>query len=269
MRSKLLAEWFWTDRWAGSSAFLLPLEARGLYREMLTAAWRRGGKLPGDHESIRRACGVTLDEWSRTWPLVALYWREMDGYLINDTQREVYERAEELSSINQRRARSAAEFRWRSSQNNARSNASSMRGAMLEQCPPSPSPSLDLDHLDHVDNSHDLDHQSRPEQKETERVSPALVRAFDGFWGVYPRKVGKAAAWKVWKRLHPNETLTTRIIEAVAQQKTWSQWTNENGRFIPHPATWLNQGRWDDETSLPGLSRVSDRTRANQLAGAA
>ena len=44
-RDKLLAEWFWTDRWQGSSGFLLPLEARGLYREMLTQAWQRGGRL--------------------------------------------------------------------------------------------------------------------------------------------------------------------------------------------------------------------------------
>jgi hypothetical protein len=25
------------------------------------------------------------------------------------------------------------------------------------------------------------------------------------------------------------------------------QWQRENGRFIPNPATWINQGRWDDE----------------------
>ena len=40
MKTNLRAEWFWTDRWMGSSAFLLPMEARGLYREMLTP--RRG-----------------------------------------------------------------------------------------------------------------------------------------------------------------------------------------------------------------------------------
>lgn len=87
--SKLLAEWFWTDRWIGSSAFLLPLEPRGLYREMLTQAWRRGGKLPNDEEAIKRAVGCTAAEWRRCWPKVRGYWRVDGDSLINDTQAEV------------------------------------------------------------------------------------------------------------------------------------------------------------------------------------
>lgn len=87
---KLLAEWFWTDRWMGSSAFGLPLEARGLYREMLTQAWRRGAKLPNDHETIRRLIAATEKEWKRAWPLVKRYWRVDGDNLVNDTQIEVY-----------------------------------------------------------------------------------------------------------------------------------------------------------------------------------
>jgi uncharacterized protein YdaU (DUF1376 family) len=71
----MLAEWFWTDRWMGSSAFLIAIEPRGLYREMLTQAWRRGAKLPNDHEQIRRAVGATEAEWSRCWPLIERFWR--------------------------------------------------------------------------------------------------------------------------------------------------------------------------------------------------
>lgn len=76
--SKLLAEWFWTDRWIGSSAFLLPIEPRGLYREMLTQAWRRGGSLPNDPIAIQRAVGCTASEWRRCWPQIERYWR-IDG----------------------------------------------------------------------------------------------------------------------------------------------------------------------------------------------
>jgi uncharacterized protein YdaU (DUF1376 family) len=87
---KMLAEWFWTDRWMGSSAFLLPIEPRGLYREMLTQAWRREAKLPNDPETIRRAVGVTEAEWERCWPKVKGYWRVDGDYLVNDTQVAVY-----------------------------------------------------------------------------------------------------------------------------------------------------------------------------------
>lgn len=89
-QDKLLAEWFWIDRWVGSSAFLLPAEARGVYREMLTQAWRRGAALPNDHDAIRRVTAVTKREWARTWPRLERYWRVEGDTLVNDTQLEVY-----------------------------------------------------------------------------------------------------------------------------------------------------------------------------------
>lgn len=87
---KLLAEWFWIDRWVGSSAFGLNLEARGLYREMLTQAWRRGAQLPNDHDQIRRVVGVTKAEWRRAWRFVERFWRVDGDRLVNDTQLQIY-----------------------------------------------------------------------------------------------------------------------------------------------------------------------------------
>lgn len=110
---KMLAEWFWTDRWMGSSAFLLPLEARGLYREMLTQAWRRGAALPNDHEAIRRAIGATEQEWERNWPKVERFWRVEKDTLVNDTQVSVYldaqARAERASKRGLKGARARAQ----------------------------------------------------------------------------------------------------------------------------------------------------------------
>jgi uncharacterized protein YdaU (DUF1376 family) len=91
--SKLLAEWFWTDRWMCSSAFLLPMEPRGLYREMLTQAWMRRCRLPNDHEAIRRATGCSAPEWRRCWPAVERFWRVEADELVNDTQLEVWAEA--------------------------------------------------------------------------------------------------------------------------------------------------------------------------------
>lgn len=74
--------------------------------------------------------------------------------------------------------------------------------------------------------------------------SPSTGDAFERFWSVYPRKIGKQSAKRAFERVKaPLETLVT----AVERQKCSDQWTQNNGQFIPHPATWLNQGRWDDE----------------------
>lgn len=125
---KMLAEWFWTDRWTGSRGFALPIEARGLYREMLTQSWRRGASLPNDHETIRRVTGTTEKEWARCWPLVEPFWHENDsGELVNDTQLEVYAEAKRRASIAQARAQAGAQARWGHS---SRTSSSSPRGGL-------------------------------------------------------------------------------------------------------------------------------------------
>jgi hypothetical protein len=72
---------------------------------------------------------------------------------------------------------------------------------------------------------------------------------FDEFWSLYPKKVGKQAAFNAWKRIKLSPDLTSKILSAVKAQKEWDQWRRDNGQYIPNPATWLNQGRWDDECS--------------------
>lgn len=69
---------------------------------------------------------------------------------------------------------------------------------------------------------------------------------FDSFWKIYPRKVGKGAAEKAWEKQKPNLDVVVASVEA---QMTSEQWQKDNGQFIPNPATWLNQKRWDDELS--------------------
>ena len=133
---KLLAEWFWVDRWIGSRGFLLPMEARGVYREMLTQAWRRGAKLPKDPETIRRAIGATVPEWRRTWPIVKPFWRVVGPHVVNDTQRAIYAEALARSTVASRRGKAGAAARW-----DARADAQASARGELEQWPPSPSPS--------------------------------------------------------------------------------------------------------------------------------
>jgi len=92
-----------------------------------------------------------------------------------------------------------------------------------------------------------------------------LARArFERFWSGYPRKVGKDAAWKTWGRLKPTDSLTEHIIAAVSMQAKSPQWTKDGGQFIPHPRTWLHQGRWQDEPPSNGNHRQRTTTPARQ-----
>lgn len=90
---------------------------------------------------------------------------------------------------------------------------------------------------------------------------------FDEFWAMYPKKVGKEAARKAWNRLKPDKDLRERIAVAVATAQGSQQWNRENGRFVPNPATWLNQGRWDDEytPATPEPPRMGAAQKPNTL----
>lgn len=72
---------------------------------------------------------------------------------------------------------------------------------------------------------------------------------FEVFWTAYPRKTAKAEALKSWSKLRPDVRLLSAILTALGLQKQSSQWRRDAGQYIPHPATWLNQRRWEDETS--------------------
>jgi len=69
------------------------------------------------------------------------------------------------------------------------------------------------------------------------------------FYEAYPKKIGRVEAWKKWKILKKSNDFPKieTILKAIELQKETDQWKKDGGQFIPHPATWLNQGRWEDE----------------------
>jgi hypothetical protein len=68
---------------------------------------------------------------------------------------------------------------------------------------------------------------------------------FDEFWSLYPRKIAKATARKSWARL----TAEQQLMAAKAIDTHCQYWKAKETEleFIPYPATWLNQERWEDE----------------------
>jgi len=83
------------------------------------------------------------------------------------------------------------------------------------------------------------------------------IARFNVFYAAYPKKKAKKEALQAWKTLAPENGLFETIIAAVAKQKRSDDWTRENGRFIPNPASWLNGRRWEDEIETSPLKRKS------------
>ena len=79
-----------------------------------------------------------------------------------------------------------------------------------------------------------------------------LDAGFEAFWTVYPRKVGKTAARKAFeaavRRTAKETRQTVDLAVIIGGAERMAADPNLPGKeFIPHAATWLNQGRWLDE----------------------
>lgn len=70
------------------------------------------------------------------------------------------------------------------------------------------------------------------------------LEGFPAFWVAYPRKVAPAAARRAWRRHRPSLDV---VLAALAWQVKSAQWSKDGGEYIPHPSTYINQHRWEDE----------------------
>ena len=91
------------------------------------------------------------------------------------------------------------------------------------------------------------DATSKPKNQRTSKPSTPVV-GFESFWSAYPRKTAKPEALKSFTKINPDEQTLAKMLAAVERSKLSTDWTKDNGQFIPFPSTWLNQRRWEDET---------------------
>lgn len=89
-------------------------------------------------------------------------------------------------------------------------------------------------------------HEKKP------KPSKDYTNAFNLFYAIYPRKENKPDAFKAWGQVKAESHLDD-IKSAINWQVVSDQWTKENGKYIPLPASYLRGRRWEDErtTSKP------------------
>jgi hypothetical protein len=80
------------------------------------------------------------------------------------------------------------------------------------------------------------------------RSAVAYTSVFLEFWALYPRKEKKSAAARAWANEQPDLEV---VKAALAWQVVSRDWVKEAGQFIPLPASYINDRRWEDERSKP------------------
>lgn len=87
--------------------------------------------------------------------------------------------------------------------------------------------------------------------------------AFDAWWTIYPRRVGKPKARTAFKAAAKKAKGTDALFDGLAP---WVAYWDDRGEpeFVPHPTTWLNGERWNDQPPASSTGKVKIGKGATQ-----
>ena len=210
----------------------LTTEQHGAYLLMLMDYWR-SGPLPDDDAALAQIARLPLERWQQQRQTISRFFNIDAGEWHHKRVDAERAKAEENRAMRTERARKAAAARWDSE--DATSNAPSKAQAMLNECPsPSPSPS------------------SKPSTPKSSKTKTLASARFVDFWSVYPRKESKKKTLEIWRN-KKLDSLADQIIDDVQRRcADAGQWKDKDTQFIPLPATYLNQRRFEDEWKSSG-----------------
>lgn len=226
---------YWGD-YLGDTTHLTAIEHGGYL--LLIAHYWRTGSIPTDEVKLARVTRMTMKQWHKHGPTILEFFPNGKHKRI-DAERQI---ANTKSEKNRR----SAETRW-----NSNSDAKPLLSLETGDAN-----ALQMQSVGNAIHSHSQSIDNKAELNKHKR-SRSLAW-FDRFWKAYPRKQNKGHAEKAWAKaikLADPET----IISAV-ERSVW----NDDKQFIPHPASWLNGKRWEDELPNMQPAQLSEEEFAEQ-----
>lgn len=213
--------------------FKLSNEQRGIYWTLKLGCWE-AVTLPNDERKLAQMAGTTPARLRTLWPGIRpLFELTDDGQLTHpglDEQRKKQAARSEASRV-------ANEARW------GDPRPPDYVSDQVSDCDPIKHPK--------AIRKRSFSSSSSPSKQKENPPSPLAAAdaaerddGFREFWEAYPRKTGKLAARKAWRKAL-NAQSKGVILQALTDQVGAGQFSPED-RYRPHPATWLNQGRWED-----------------------
>ena len=227
---------------------------RGAYMILLWAAWEGDG-LPSDPERLFRLDPDIRSAWHLLEDKFPVYG---DGKRRNPRQERERGEMRESGKRNADRARKAAAARW-DAPSNARSNAPAMLGSCQTQTQTHTQSLSETEPIRDTLNGVAVEPVSSVNDPKPNRRATIPQAALDALWQRFPRKVGRKKAMtlldkavrEVMEDFEHDEPTDALIwmeerIDALAKQHKTT-----DPKFVPHPATWLGQGRYLDPVETP------------------
>jgi uncharacterized protein YdaU (DUF1376 family) len=216
----------------------LSTEQHGAYLLLLMHQWRRG-HVSANANAMAKICGSTCDYFvSNIWPAIeGFFTKKDDGFLIQKRLESIRTEQIEKADIRSKAGKKGAAAKW---QTHSARNADDNADAMAKRC----------------QSESESDKEEKKPPTPFLELSPPKPQAapagdFDAFWKAYPRRVGKDAARKAFTAAVKRSSVAA--VMAGLQAARFSS----DPQFVPHPATWLNQGRWADEAPVAPVEPAS------------
>jgi uncharacterized protein YdaU (DUF1376 family) len=230
----------------------LSILEHGAYTLLIDSCYDRE-RFPTMREAIEWSWAISAEEVAAVESVLTRFFDLVDGRYIQNRISEEIENYHNNANNNQRIA-IEREAKKREARENARLSSTKREQSVNV-------PSTNEHGL--APNQEPLTTNQEPRTIESKTlVATATVgqglnqsESFSIFWKLYPNKTAKAAAEKAWAKLKPDDELLGEIITGLSTQVESGDWLKDGGKFIPHPATWLNGRRWEDEVKQAPTSK--------------
>lgn len=225
------------DYLSSSRTAVMTLEEEGAYIRLLCYCWSIGS-IPSDPAECAKLCGKGCSVETATSVQRAFNVRSTDGQrLLHDrleNEREKQEKHRESASF---AGRKSAESRARKAATSSGDTTKNARSTPVQR------------NVNSSSSSSDEDESVLGKQKNRRCTSGGGDdQLFERFWQAYPRRTAKGHARKAWRAALKKVDAESLILKTSQFAK---QQAGKEPQFIPHPASWLNAERWEDETLRP------------------
>jgi uncharacterized protein YdaU (DUF1376 family) len=221
----------------------LSLLEHGVYRRLIDIYMTTGEPLPFDMPKLYRLLHATSKEEQGAVQQVVEEFFRMDGSLLRHSR---CDRELKWQFDLTEQALRANKIRWgRVNENQQLASGRNPDGLLTVS-----EPDIEKNLMLIPTKNPTLIKAAKVASADSARDKPRATKyppGFSEFWNAYPRKVGKEKAFLEWKKRRPDRAMLDVMLAAIATQKQSRDWLKDHGEFIPHPSTWLHQGRWLDE----------------------
>lgn len=232
----------------------LSLIEHGAYGLLLDWAYANEKPLPLEEERLHRiCCAVTKQDRQAVKAVLVQFWTlEKDGWTHKRVIKEIrkYYNKKESGAANVGK-------RWHQTDTNEDTNEDTKLDTNEDTKLVATEPTT-------------ITRVSRTKNQEPRTISPvvpkgtAIDAAAAALYELYPKKVGKTAALKAIVKVLKRPGAPTELelqTTVKAYRDAVAKWDEQDKTFVPHPATWFNQGRYADDPAT--WIRESDSSRQN------